>query len=104
MISGSEVYLVISKLFVIMSKRIYDLSNPVDIEELNRLAFEDEAEPGEIPEDDIEESDDSGGEDHVDVRSVDSETDHEMSDEESEGEEQTQNDYFGKWKFIFINV
>lgn len=87
-----------------MSGRKYDLSNPEDIEELNRLAFADEAEPGGIPEDDIEESDDSEDEDYVDVRSVDSETDHEISDDETEGEEQPQNDYFGKWKFIVTNV
>lgn len=79
-----------------MSDRIYDLSNPRDIEELNRLAFVDEVEPGVIPEDNIEDSDDSEDEDYVDVRSVDSETDHEISDDDTEGEEQPQNDYFGK--------
>ncbi|XP_057652381.1 piggyBac transposable element-derived protein 4-like [Diorhabda carinulata] len=55
-----------------MSTKIYDFSKPEDIEELTSLAFSED----ENLQEDVDNSDESETEDHVETRSVDSEIDH----------------------------
>lgn len=80
------------------SKKVYDLSKQQDIDELNRLVFEEAEEVGSVVEEHISDSDESDTDDHVEVRSVESDTDHEISDqeisEESSDEEQRGANYF----------
>ncbi|XP_057662491.1 piggyBac transposable element-derived protein 4-like [Diorhabda carinulata] len=62
-----------------MSTKIYDFSKPEDIEDLTSLAFSED----ENLQEDVNDSDESEKEDHVETRSVDSETDHvEVSDDD----------------------
>lgn len=78
-----------------MSKQIYDLNKPEDIEELNRVGFLDEEDLYEVPEEYFDESEDSETEDYVETRSSDSETDHEIDNDEPEDEEPQENCFLG---------
>lgn len=83
-----------------MKKTVFDLNKPQDIDELNRLAFDDDLDESIIPnqdEDDLEESDDSETEDHLETRSIDSDTDHEIEPEDIEDvemEDESDNIYY----------
>lgn len=83
-----------------MSNRRYDLTKPEDIEELRRLALAegDDFEGETVAEDDFRESDESDSPDEVETRSVDSDTDHEITEEEDVEDEggSPQNYFLGK--------
>ncbi|KAF5290729.1 hypothetical protein FQA39_LY14648 [Lamprigera yunnana] len=73
----------------------YNNMFPKDVEEL-RLMFEDDETNVVAQNDNFDESDESDSKDHVETRSVDSETDHEISDDEdTEEPEQEDNIFFG---------
>lgn len=79
-------------------KQVFDLNNPQDIDELNRLIFDDDADDNvTLDEDFIIESEESETEDHLETRSIDSDTDHEAEFVEEE-EVQSDNFYNGKSK------
>ncbi|XP_069701433.1 piggyBac transposable element-derived protein 4-like [Periplaneta americana] len=64
-----------------MNKGTYDFQNAEDMKEVQRLIFD----YNELPVDDnFQETDDSDSEDKVESRSVDSDTDHEVDDENAE--------------------
>ncbi|XP_072397676.1 uncharacterized protein [Diabrotica undecimpunctata] len=68
-----------------MSNRIYKLDNPADVEELNRLVFEEgECDTNTLPQEDFDESDESSTEDYLETRSMNSDTDHEIDDVDTE--------------------
>lgn len=69
-----------------MSKWIYYIKKAKDIEELNRLDLADEEELDLIPDEEIGESEDSETENYMETRATDSETDHEITDDEGEFE------------------
>lgn len=80
-----------------MHKRHYNFDNPDDIEELNRLAFEEIDENVVLADEDFEESDYSETEDNVEVRLYDSDTDHDVDDlSENEDEDEEAAYYIGK--------
>lgn len=82
-------------------KNYFDLNNPQDIDELNRLAFDDDNDENYLPDLDLDESDESETEDNLETRSVESDTDHELDLEEiddANNEEISDNFYSGELK------
>lgn len=78
-----------------MSKKCYNLDNAADVEELNRLVFEEIDESRTTPIENFDESDESETEDHVETRDTDSDTDHEIDDQdENEGDENQEATYY----------
>lgn len=80
-------------------KSFYNLSKQQDIDELNRLVSKEADEVGgDLPtEEHISDSDESETDDRVEVRSVESDTDHGISDQEGSeesSEEQREANYF----------
>lgn len=75
------------------SKKFFDLSKPEDIEEVHRLIFEEGESNVDVPEEDFQESDESYSEDVVETRSADSNTDHDITDDEVE-EPEAHDSYF----------
>ncbi|KAJ8914718.1 hypothetical protein NQ315_017428 [Exocentrus adspersus] len=73
-----------------------DRTNIDDIEELNRVGFLDNEDSNKIPAEDFGESEDSDTEDYVETRSVDSNTDHEITDDEDIEDEQHYNFFLGQ--------
>ncbi|KAF5283019.1 hypothetical protein FQA39_LY04890 [Lamprigera yunnana] len=80
------------------AKKLFNFSKPEDVEELQRLMFEDDETNVVAQNEDFDESDESDSNDHVETRSVDSETDREINgDEDTEEPEQENNIFFGKY-------
>ena len=75
------------------NKKVFDLTNPKDIEEVQRILFEDS---DENLEEDFEDEVDTEGEDATEIRQEDSEM--EEDDDENEGviTEKDENYFFGK--------
>ena len=70
--------------FVTMSrKKFFDLTKDENIEEIHRLLMDDDEDEiaGDV-EEEIVDSDGSSSEDNVETRSVESDTDHDISEEE----------------------
>ncbi|XP_066154290.1 uncharacterized protein [Euwallacea fornicatus] len=97
-----------------MDKKRFNLNSTDDIEELNRLVFEEMEKSVTIADENFDESDDSEMEDYVEERLVDSDTDHEIDSQEECDEEDSDCDadyYSAKctnteldcWKLCFDN-
>lgn len=64
-----------------MDKRRFNIENPDDIDELNRLVFDEIEEGKAVVHENLDESD---NEDFVEERLIDSDTDYEVSDEDDD--------------------
>lgn len=62
-----------------------DFSKPEDFEEVHRLIFEEDEVSADVPDKNFYESE-SNSDDQVEIRSVDTNTDHEINDDEQESE------------------
>lgn len=87
-----------------MYKKVYNLDKQEDIDELNRLIFEENLDDNaDVPQEELDEQSESENEDILETRSVDSDTDHEVDEEgleEVETEEESGNFYMGEWKVV----
>lgn len=86
------------------TKKFFDFSKPEDIEEAHRLIFEEDDVSVEVPDENFDESDESDSDDQVETRSVDSNTDHEISDDEGESEEPEVDDYYFSGKYTKASI
>ncbi|KAI4469376.1 hypothetical protein MML48_1g00096 [Holotrichia oblita] len=75
------------------TKNYFDLSKQEDIDEIQRLIFEENEASDDVLAEDFGESDESDTDDRIEMRSVDSNTDHEISDDEEEIAEAETDDF-----------
>lgn len=79
-------------MFKNMDKKRLNLENPDDIEELDRLAFEEIEDGVTVADENFDESDKSETEDNVEKRLVHFDTNHEIDSKEEGGEENAHHD------------
>ncbi|KAF5282054.1 hypothetical protein FQA39_LY00578 [Lamprigera yunnana] len=79
-----------------MDKKRYYFDNPADVEKLRHLAYEEMDELMVLPDENLNESDDSETEDRIETRTIGSDTDHDVDDEDECKENKEAGYYIGK--------